>query len=108
MIQLPMYSKLILFANKPTREIESYKTFRKQLKSFLLRHAFYSVEESVALLLCYSIAEVSFLHYRYSAQILFVICYSILLITYLSLCIFLAIDESTIICMIFRLINKLN
>ena len=31
------------------KEIESYKTFRKQLKSFLLRHAFYSVEEFVAL-----------------------------------------------------------
>jgi len=31
-----------------------------------------------------------------------------LLITYLSLCIFLTIDESTLICMIFRLINKLN
>jgi hypothetical protein len=30
------------------KEIESYKTFRKQLKSFLLRHAFYSVEEFVA------------------------------------------------------------
>jgi len=27
----------------------SYKTFRKQLKSFFLRHAFYSVEEFVAL-----------------------------------------------------------
>jgi len=31
------------------KEIESYKTYRKQLKSFLLRHAFYSVEEFVAL-----------------------------------------------------------
>ena len=31
------------------KEIESYKTFRKQLKLFLLRHAFYSVEEFVAL-----------------------------------------------------------
>jgi hypothetical protein len=31
------------------KETESYKTFRKQLKSFLLRHAFYSVEECVAL-----------------------------------------------------------
>ena len=29
-------------------EIESYKTFRKELKSFLLRHTFYSVEEFVA------------------------------------------------------------
>jgi hypothetical protein len=27
------------------KERESYKTFRKQLKSFLLQHAFYSVEE---------------------------------------------------------------
>jgi len=31
------------------KETESYKTFRKQLKSFFLRHAFYSVEEFVAL-----------------------------------------------------------
>jgi len=31
------------------KEIESYKTSRKQLKSFLLRHTFYSVEEFVAL-----------------------------------------------------------
>jgi hypothetical protein len=31
------------------KETESYKTFRKKLKSFLLRHAFYSVEEFVAL-----------------------------------------------------------
>jgi hypothetical protein len=31
------------------KETESYKTFRKQLKSFLLRHAFYLVEEFVAL-----------------------------------------------------------
>jgi hypothetical protein len=31
------------------KEIESYKTFRKQLKSFLLWHIFYSVEEFVAL-----------------------------------------------------------
>jgi len=31
------------------KEIESYKTFRKELKSFLLWHAFYSVEELVAL-----------------------------------------------------------
>ena len=31
------------------KEIESYKTFRKELKSFLLRHAFYSVEKFVAL-----------------------------------------------------------
>jgi hypothetical protein len=26
------------------KEIESYKTFRKELKSFLFLHAFYSVE----------------------------------------------------------------
>ena len=31
------------------KEIESYKTFRKELKSFLLQHAFYSVEKFVAL-----------------------------------------------------------
>jgi predicted AAA+ superfamily ATPase len=29
--------------------LESHKTFRKQLKSFLLWHAFYSVEKFVAL-----------------------------------------------------------
>ena len=31
------------------KEIESYKTFRKEMKSFLLRHTFYSVEQFVAL-----------------------------------------------------------
>jgi hypothetical protein len=31
------------------KEVGSYKTFRKELKSFLLRHNFYSVEEFVAL-----------------------------------------------------------
>jgi len=31
------------------KETESYKTIRKELKSFLLLHAFYSVEEFVAL-----------------------------------------------------------
>jgi hypothetical protein len=31
------------------KEIESYKTFRKQLKSFFRWHTFYSVEEFVAL-----------------------------------------------------------
>jgi hypothetical protein len=31
------------------KEIDSYKTFRKKLKSFLLLHTFYSVEEFVAL-----------------------------------------------------------
>jgi hypothetical protein len=31
------------------KEIQIYKTFRKELKSFLLRHTFYSVEEFVAL-----------------------------------------------------------
>jgi hypothetical protein len=31
------------------KERESYKTFRKELKSFLLWHTFYSVEEFVAL-----------------------------------------------------------
>jgi hypothetical protein len=40
-----------LYNNFPDyiKEIESYKTFRKQLKSFLFWHAFYSVEEFVAL-----------------------------------------------------------
>jgi hypothetical protein len=31
------------------KEINSYKTFRKKLESFLLLHTFYSVEEFVAL-----------------------------------------------------------
>jgi len=31
------------------KEIDSYKTFKKELKSLLLLHSFYSVEELVAL-----------------------------------------------------------
>jgi hypothetical protein len=31
------------------KEIDSYKTFMKELKSFLLLHNFYSVEEFVSL-----------------------------------------------------------
>jgi hypothetical protein len=31
------------------KEIESYKTFRKELKSFLPQHTFYSVGQFVAL-----------------------------------------------------------
>ena len=31
------------------KQIDSYKTFRKELKSFLRQHAFYSVEKSVTL-----------------------------------------------------------
>jgi len=31
------------------KEIDSYKTFKKELKSFLLLHTFYSVEEFVTL-----------------------------------------------------------
>jgi len=31
------------------KEINSYKTYKKELKSFLLLHSFYSVEEFVAL-----------------------------------------------------------
>jgi hypothetical protein len=38
-IKLPSYIK----------EIDSYKTFKKELKSILLLHSFYSVEEFVAL-----------------------------------------------------------
>ena len=30
------------------KEINSYKTFKKELKSLLLLHSFYSVEKSVA------------------------------------------------------------
>jgi hypothetical protein len=40
-----LYSKLTDYIKKK----ESYKHFRKELKSFLLLHTFYSVEESVAL-----------------------------------------------------------
>ena len=31
------------------KEIDSYKTFKKELKSLLLLHSFYSMEEFVAL-----------------------------------------------------------
>jgi hypothetical protein len=31
------------------KEIDSYKAFKKELKSFLLLHTFYSVEEFVSL-----------------------------------------------------------
>ena len=31
------------------KEMDSYKAFMKELKSFLLLHSFYSVEESVSL-----------------------------------------------------------
>jgi len=31
------------------KEIDSYMTFKKELKSFLLLHSFYSVDEFVAL-----------------------------------------------------------
>jgi hypothetical protein len=44
-----MGSKLYNKLPDNIKEIESYKTFGKQLKSFLLQHAFYSVEEFVAL-----------------------------------------------------------
>jgi len=44
-----MGSKLHNKLSDYIKEIESYKTFRKQLKSFLLWHAFYSIEEFVAL-----------------------------------------------------------
>jgi len=46
---LNMGSKLYNKLHDYIKETESYKTFRKQLKSFLLRHTFYSVEEFVAL-----------------------------------------------------------
>ena len=32
-----------------TKEMDNYKAFKKELKSFLLYHAFYSVEEYVSL-----------------------------------------------------------
>jgi hypothetical protein len=40
-----------LYNNLPgyIKETESYKTFKKEMKSFLLLHTFYSVEEFVAL-----------------------------------------------------------
>ena len=40
-----LYNKLTEYI----KEIESYKTFRKEQKSFLLQHNFYTVEEFVAL-----------------------------------------------------------
>ena len=40
-----MYNKLPGYI----KEIDSYKTLNKQLKSFLLLHTFYSVEEFVSL-----------------------------------------------------------
>jgi hypothetical protein len=40
-----LYNKLPAYIKKKN----SYKTFRKELKSFLLLHTFYSVEEFVAL-----------------------------------------------------------
>jgi hypothetical protein len=40
-----LYNKLLGYI----KEIDSYKTFKKELKSLLLLHSFYSVEESVAL-----------------------------------------------------------
>jgi hypothetical protein len=40
-----LYNKLPSYI----KEIDSYKTFRKKLKSFLLQHTFYSVEEFVVL-----------------------------------------------------------
>ena len=44
-----MGSKLYKKLPDYIKVIESYKTFRKELKSFLLRHTFYSLEEFVAL-----------------------------------------------------------
>jgi len=32
-----------------TKEIDSYRAFKKELKSFLLLHSFYSVEKFVSL-----------------------------------------------------------
>jgi len=43
-----LYNKLPSYI----KEIDSYKTFEKELKSFLLLHTFYSVGEFVALSLC--------------------------------------------------------
>ena len=39
-----LYNKLPRYI----KEIDSYKSFKKELKSFLLLHSFYSVEEFVA------------------------------------------------------------
>jgi hypothetical protein len=44
-----MGSKLYNKLPDYVKEIDSYKTFRKELKSLLLRHTFCSVEEFVAL-----------------------------------------------------------
>ena len=40
-----MYNKLPGYI----KEMDSYKAFKKELKSFLLLHAFYSMEEFVSL-----------------------------------------------------------
>jgi len=91
------------------KEIDSYKTFKKELKSLLLLHSFYSVEEFVALELCNFISSVSNLNFitlyiSGSEIICRILC---LLLDLTHFCIVLEIDESTIICMIFWT-NKLN
>jgi len=92
------------------KEIDSYKTFKKELKSLLLLHSFYSVEEFVALQLCNFISSVSNLSfitlYISSSEIICRILCSLLL-DLSHFCVVLETDESTIICMIFW-INKLN
>jgi hypothetical protein len=45
------------------KEIDSCKTFKKELKSLLLLHSFYSVKEFVALWLCNLISSVSHLNF---------------------------------------------
>ena len=84
-------------------------TFKKELKSLLLLHSFYSVEEFVALELCNFISSVSNLNFitlyiSGSEIICRILC---LLLDLTHFCIVLEIDESTIICMIFWT-NKLN
>jgi hypothetical protein len=48
-IVVNMGSKLYNKLPDYVKEIKSYKTFRKELKSFLLQHTFYSAEQFVAL-----------------------------------------------------------
>jgi len=44
-----MWTKLYNKLPGSIKGTDSYKTFKKELKSFLLLHTFYSVEEFVAL-----------------------------------------------------------
>jgi hypothetical protein len=106
-----MGSKLYNKLPDHIKEIESYKNLQKKIEIIpSLACLLFSrrICSPVTVLLDQLNTKVSFLHYRYSVLLSFVVGYSLLLLTYLSLCIFLAIDKSTIIRTILRLINELN